>query len=80
MVMIMMIAQAARAEADGSDEFVALENMSVLQQSGFEVALEEDQQVGWRLRLVVQPMGKNTKFDIQGAPRALSYCLIRRLT
>ncbi len=59
-----------------ADELVAPENMSVLQQSGFEVVLEEDQQAGRRLRLVVQPMSKNTKFDIQGASRALSYSVL----
>ncbi|KAI9465084.1 hypothetical protein BJY52DRAFT_1248575 [Lactarius psammicola] len=49
-----------------ADELVALENMNVLQQSGYEVALEEDQPVGRRLRLMVQPMRKNTKFDLRG--------------
>ncbi len=63
-----------------ADELVALENMSVLQQSGFEVALEEAQLAGRRPRLVAQPVSKNAKFDIQGAYRAFSYCLTRRLT
>ncbi len=36
--------------------------------------------MGPRLRLVVQAVSKNTRFDIQSASRALSYCLIRRLT
>ncbi len=56
-----------------TDELVALNNMSVLQQSGFEVVLEEDQPTGRRLRLVVQPMSKNAEFDHQGAFRAFSY-------
>jgi len=59
-----------------ADELVALENMSVLQQSVFEVALEDQP----ALRLVVQSMSKNTNFDIQGASPALSCCLIRRQT
>lgn len=52
-------------ELTAADELVALENMSVLQQNGFEVAIEEEQSVGRRLRLVAQPVSKNTEFDIQ---------------
>ena len=40
--------------------------MGVLQQNGFEVAVEEDQPAGRRLKLVAQPVSKNTEFDIQG--------------
>ena len=58
-------------ELTAADELVALENMSVLQQNGFEVAIEEDQPAGRRLRLVAQPVSKNTEFDIQGASRVL---------
>ncbi|KAI9465082.1 hypothetical protein BJY52DRAFT_1184122 [Lactarius psammicola] len=54
-----------------ADELVALENMSVLQQNGFEAVLESDQPARRRLRLVVRPM--STEFDIRGASRALSY-------
>lgn len=58
-------------ELTAADELVALENMSVLQQNGFEVAVEEDQPAGRRLRLVAQPVSKNTEFDSQGASRVL---------
>ena len=61
-------------ELTAADELVALENMSVLQQHGFEVATEEDQPAGRRLRLVAQPVSKNTEFDVQGASRVL--CLL----
>ena len=40
--------------------------MGVLQQNGFEVAVEEDQPAGRRLKLVAQPVSKNTEFDTQG--------------
>ena len=58
-------------ELTAADELVALENMSVLQQNGFEVAVEEDQPAGRRLMLVAQPVSKNTEFDSQGASRVL---------
>jgi hypothetical protein len=51
--------------ADGP---VALENTSLLQPNAFEVAVEEDQLVE-RLRLVAQPVSKDTKFDIQSTSR-----------
>ena len=59
-------------ELTAADELVVLENVSVLQQNGFEVTIEEDQPVGRRLRLVVQPVSKNTEFDIQGVSHVLS--------
>ena len=40
-----------------ANELVALENMSVVQQSGFEVTLE-DQSAGRRPMLVVQPVSR----------------------
>ncbi|KAI0247256.1 hypothetical protein BJV78DRAFT_1133657 [Lactifluus subvellereus] len=52
-------------ELTAADELVALENMGVLQQNGFEVALEEDQPAGRRIKLLAQPVNKNTEFDIQ---------------
>ena len=53
-------------ELTAADELVALENMDVLQQNGFEVAVEEDQPAGRRLKLIAQPVSKNTEFDTQG--------------
>ncbi|KAF8265868.1 hypothetical protein EI94DRAFT_1685081 [Lactarius quietus] len=52
-------------ELTAADELVALENMGVLQQNGFEVAVEEDSLAGRRLKLVAQPVSKKTEFDIQ---------------
>jgi hypothetical protein len=56
-------------ELTAADELVALENMMVLQQNGFEVELEMDQPAGRRLRLLAQPVSKNTEFDVQGKDR-----------
>ena len=53
-------------ELTAADELVALENMHVLQQNGFEVGLEVEQPAGRRLRLLAQPVSKNTEFDVQG--------------
>lgn len=53
-------------ELTAADELVALENMEVLQQNGFEVGMEVDQPAGRRLRLLAQPVSKNTEFDVQG--------------
>ncbi|KAH9974897.1 hypothetical protein BGW80DRAFT_1169694, partial [Lactifluus volemus] len=60
-------------ELTAADELVALENMEVLQQNGFEVALEEDQPAGRRLKLMAQPVNKNTEFDIQGKKISVRY-------
>ena len=53
-------------ELTAADELVALENMEVLQQNGFEVGFEADEPAGRRLRLLAQPVSKNTEFDVQG--------------
>ncbi len=61
-------------ELTAADELVAFENISVLQQNGFEVAIEGDQPAGQRLKLVAQPVSKQTEFDIQGKA---SFCCQR---
>jgi hypothetical protein len=53
-------------ELTAADELVALENMAVLQQNGFEVELVVDEPAGRRLRLLAQPVSKKTEFDVQG--------------
>ncbi|KAI0263552.1 hypothetical protein BC834DRAFT_886174 [Gloeopeniophorella convolvens] len=52
-------------ELTAADELIALENMEVLQQNGFEVALDEELLAGRRLKLVAQPVSKNTEFGVQ---------------
>ena len=56
-------------ELTAADELVAVENMGVLQQNGFEVAIEGDQPAGRRLKLVATPVSKDKEFDIQGRTR-----------
>ncbi|KAI0272033.1 hypothetical protein BGY98DRAFT_1003906 [Russula aff. rugulosa BPL654] len=52
-------------ELTAADELVALENMAVLQQNGFEVELAVDEPAGRRLRLLAQSVSKKTEFDVQ---------------
>jgi hypothetical protein len=59
-------------ELTAADELVALENMVVLQHNGFEVGLEVDQPAGRRMRLLAQPVSKNTEFDVQGKDSSFS--------
>lgn len=66
-------------ELTAADELVALENMDVLQQNGFEVRLDGDQPAGRRLRLLAQPVSKNTEFDVQGKDSRLFPRLSNRL-
>lgn len=57
-------------ELTAGDELVALENLEVLRQNGFEVDLQtttDDTPVqGPRLSLTAQPVSKDTVFDMKG--------------
>jgi len=55
-------------ELTASDEMVALENLQILQQNGFELDVNEDNPVGQgsRLKLTAQPVSKDTVFDMKG--------------
>ncbi|KDR71586.1 hypothetical protein GALMADRAFT_75007 [Galerina marginata CBS 339.88] len=54
-------------ELTASDEMLALENMGILRQNGFEIDVEEEQSVGQgsRLKLTAQPVSKSTVFDMK---------------
>ncbi len=61
---------------------VAIENMDVLRQNGFEVEDADDDEVqemgsGGRLRLVAQPVSKSTEFDIKGQFLPPPYSFLR---
>lgn len=47
---------------------LAIENMGVLRQNGFEVDVDDDTTSGLahRLKLVAQPVSKSTVFDMKG--------------
>lgn len=53
-------------ELTAADELVAIDNLDVLKQNGFEVDVDPDADAGSRLRLVAQPVSKNTNFTVQG--------------
>jgi len=54
-------------ELTASDEIVAMENLDVLQQNGFEVEVDESEDSqGGRLKLTAQPVSKSTMFDMKG--------------
>jgi DNA mismatch repair protein PMS2 len=55
-------------ELTAADEMLAMENIEVLQQNGFEVDVDDDtgSGLGHRLKLVAQPVSKSTTFDMKG--------------
>ncbi|KAH9926661.1 DNA mismatch repair protein MutL [Epithele typhae] len=52
-------------ELTAADEVVALENIDVLRQNGFELDVSEDRPAGQRMHLTAQPMSKGTTFDMK---------------
>ncbi|KAG6901142.1 hypothetical protein C0995_016557 [Termitomyces sp. Mi166 len=67
-------------ELTASDELVALENMDVLRQNGFEVEKiegDDDLRQGARLQLVAQPVSKSTTFDMKGITSLVHVPLLR---
>ena len=54
-------------ELTAAEELVALENLDALTQNGFEVSVDEGADPGQgRIKLVSQPVSKNTTFDMKG--------------
>ena len=53
-------------ELTAADELVALENIDVLRQNGFELDVSEDRVPGQRMQLTAQPISKSTVFDMKG--------------
>ena len=56
-------------ELAAADEIVALENIEVLRQNGFELDVSEDLAPGQRMQLTAQPISKSTVFDMKGQPK-----------
>ncbi|KAH8835531.1 hypothetical protein DL96DRAFT_1520136 [Flagelloscypha sp. PMI_526] len=54
-------------ELTATDELLAMENLDVLKQNGFDVVVDEseDSRAGLRLRLVSHPVSKTTVFTVQ---------------
>ena len=55
-------------ELTAADEIVALENVDILRQNGFELDVSEDGPPGQRMQLTAQPISKSTVFDMKGEP------------
>jgi len=66
-----------------TEELVAIENMDVLKANGFELQVDDKAPPTRRLKLVAQPMSKNTVFGTKGYLHSLyllsrldNYCII----
>ena len=53
-------------ELSAADELVAIEKLEVLRSNGFEVSVNEDAPARERVKLVAQPISKDTVFDFKG--------------
>lgn len=49
-----------------ADEIVAMDNLDVLRLNGYDVLIDEDADVGERVKLIAQPVSKDTVFDVGG--------------
>lgn len=54
---------------------IAIENVDVLRQNGFEIEIEEESTEGYgsRLKLTAQPVSKSTVFDVKGNMLSLEW-------
>lgn len=43
-----------------------MEHLDLLRLNGYDVAIDEDAQIGERVKLVAQPVSKETVFDVGG--------------
>ena len=61
-------------ELTAADELVAIENMHMLQQNGFELAVDETAAVGQgsKLKVTAFPVSKSTEFGMAGKHRSFS--------
>lgn len=48
------------------DEITAMEHLDLLRLNGFEVLVDEDADVGERVKLLAQPVSKDTVFGVEG--------------
>ncbi|KAI0049102.1 DNA mismatch repair protein MutL [Auriscalpium vulgare] len=52
-------------ELTAADELIAMENIDVLKQNGFEISVAVDEDGERSIKLVAQPVSKNTEFGLQ---------------
>jgi DNA mismatch repair protein PMS2 len=48
------------------DEHVAMDHVEVLRMNGFELLIDEDAEVGQRVKLIALPVSKGTEFSVDG--------------
>lgn len=48
------------------DEMVAIEHANLLRMNGFDLAVDEDAEMGHRVKLLSHPVSKDTKFGVDG--------------
>ena len=55
-------------ELTASDELLAMKNVAVLGQNGFEVEVDDEGECGrgCKLKLIAQPISKSAVFDMKG--------------
>lgn len=57
------------------DEITAIEHLELLRLNGYDVLVDEDADVGERVKLLAQPVSNKTVFDIAGERNfLLSFC------
>lgn len=49
-----------------AEELIAMENTEILCKNGFEIEVDPDAEPTKRIKIVSQPISKNTLFDIKG--------------
>ena len=71
--MLILVTRPRPLELTAADELLAVENIEVLRQNGFEIDVDGDIDLasgqGRRLKLVAQPISKSTVFDMKGVLR-----------
>lgn len=65
-------------ELTAADELLAVENIDVLRQNGFELEVSEERAPGQRVKLAAQAISKSTVFDVKGERKPFSRVPARR--
>lgn len=54
------------------DEITAIEHLDVLRLNGYDVVVDEDADVGERVKLLAQPVSAKTVFDVAGMSNSIA--------
>ncbi|CAG8617642.1 670_t:CDS:2, partial [Diversispora eburnea] len=63
-----------RLELTAAEEMVAIENIKILQANGFELEIDHDAKPTNKLKLLSQPVSKNTIFGVKDRPGEMVRC------